>query len=287
VTRSPAAFLVAFFLLVAAHAAGAGATGLYLDLPHWFAPVDSSALAIDAGQTFLDRPTGRAALARLGFTARRWRRGVVRASLFYPAMRTEAGVVQGGGDGLVRAEWRAWGDTLDTRGLFLRGELRVPMGSSAFYPFSLGSLDGGAGVEARLPAGMLRLRAGAVYTLVGERRKSGDRPHRNHLVAAAGLGFDPGERTACDLTAFLISFRGGERREVYLLGVHRLVGDRFGLGLSVAVDSGDERERVFDTLGGVFFEYRFGGVRRSRPDPESKRDREPETRPAIRRGDGK
>lgn len=106
-------------------------------------------------------------------------------------------------------------------------------------------------------------------------------------MTAVNLGFDPGARTACDLTAFLVSFRGGERREVYLFSVHRLVGNQFGLGLSVAVDSGDERERVFDTLGGVFFEYRFGGVRSVRPDPESKKDREPESRPAIRRGDGK
>ena len=267
---------------------GAGAAGLYLDLPHWFAPADSSALAIDVGQTFLDRAAGRAAITRMGFTARRWRRGVVRAALFYPAMRTASGIVQGGGDGLVRAEWRAWGDTLDRRGVFLRGELRVPMGSSSLYPFSLGSLDGGGGLEARLPAGMLRLRAGATYTLVGERRKTGERLHRNHLVLAAALGFDPGPRTSCDLSAFLVSFRGGDRREAYLLSFRRMIGERFSLCAFAAVDAGSDQERLFDTLGGLFAEYRFGGVRSSADTKnEKKEDMEPEARPAYRSDDGK
>ncbi|MBN1884559.1 MAG: hypothetical protein JW876_03410 [Candidatus Krumholzibacteriota bacterium] len=265
----------------------AGATGLYEDLPHWYLPADTSAISLDVGQSLLDRDAGRASVFEIGITSRRWRRGVVRAALLYPAMQTGAGVVHGGGDGFIRASWRAWGDTLDTRGLFARGELRVPMGSNTFYPFSLGSLDGGGGLEARLPLGMLRLRAAAVYTLVGERRKTGDRIHRNHLATSVLLGFDPGESTECGVGVFVLSFRGGDTREVYLFTLRRRVAGPLWLSAHAAVDAGSDSERVFNTLGGITFEYRFGGGRPAAGPPPGGEGEPRDGRASSRPGSGK
>lgn len=255
------------------------ATGLYLDLPAYFSPVDTAGIEMTARHTDLQRAQGHASVFSGELALRPRRRLHARLVLHYPALERGADITSAVGDGIIHGTYRLTGDTLDVNGMFLRGYVRLPLGPKRMPPFSYGSLDAGVGFEFRMETEMFRVRCAETYTLVGERRKavittardslyyplsvSGGSPdaavfnHRNFFLLAVGFDIDVREGTTFGFAGYSFRYRGGDAREVYLLTIRHRLSRELELCLNGGLDSGDEHERVFDSLLSVSLAYRF------------------------------
>ncbi|HER43282.1 MAG TPA: hypothetical protein ENO08_02335, partial [Candidatus Eisenbacteria bacterium] len=152
------------FLVFLICASSALATGLYSDYNAYFSPADTVHRALVFRQIDIQRDAGRAAVLSAELALRPRPGMLVRMRAPFPAVKIDGGYEYGIGDGAVRAEVRAGGDSLGTGGIFLVGDVRLPMGAKSFRPISYGSLDGGAGIELRANTLYFRFRFASTYT---------------------------------------------------------------------------------------------------------------------------
>lgn len=245
-------------LLVIATAPGpAGGTGLFSNLPWWFAPADTARARIRAGQSWIRAEHDDATLLSFETDIRTGGSARVRIQLMYPVIRRTGVFEHGPGDAIISVQAKVAGDTLGRSGLFLHGVLRVPSGSESMWPYALESLDGGAGIELRRLSDLFDLRFSATGILAGRRIREGERRHENHAQLGASIGIRPHPRTEVSVSAFSLVYRGGGYREVYLVELGARACDRFDLRLSGGIDSGDAVERVFNSLVQFSVVFRF------------------------------
>jgi hypothetical protein len=248
------AIIIAVLLFAASQAS---ATGLYMDLPSYFTPVDTTRIDLAIRHTDLQLSTGRASVFSGELGLRRGARLDVRIGILYPAMERDRGITHAVGDGIVHAMFRLTGDTLNASGLFFRGYSRLPIGPDGMYPFSRGSLDVGAGCECRLPTELCYLRAAATYTLVDERSKEPVYGHRNFFLLAVSAEIDLRRGTTFVFEGYSFRYRGGDAREAYLITVRQRLSRDLEVTLCGGLDAGDDRERVFDSILSVSLAFRL------------------------------
>ncbi|HEY5132665.1 MAG TPA: hypothetical protein VII85_03165 [Candidatus Krumholzibacteriaceae bacterium] len=244
-----------------------GATGLYDDLPSFFSTADSvRTLAFRQTECNLGRE--RASLLTGALALRPAPRYDVLLDFLFPTVSKSSGTIYGVGDMLLRATARIWGDTLNTSGFFLRGNLRVPSGSKTLRPFSNAALQGEAGLEARFMRHGVAFQAAAVYTLSGESLHSTDFSDDRHATLAASAGVNLPAAGTVRAAAFLMSFHGGGTRNVYFLSLDRGLSPQLAVGIAGEFEAGGAEARVFDSTVSISFTYRLPPHRPS-PKPDS------------------
>lgn len=233
--------------------------GLYLDLPRWFSHPDTSRTSLTVSQAAVKGEHYDTALLTIGLGMRTGERTRLRFGILYPVTRREGIFTHGLADLLVSAEARLAGDSTGASGLYLRTDLRIPTGSGDLFPYAWESLDGGAGLEARGSLGPFRAAGSTSYILAGRRESSGDGSHENFLLAAACARAGGHGAIGAELFAAGQFFRGGGYREVYMLTLSGRISARTELRLSGALDSGGEKDRVFNSMLSVSVTIRFAG----------------------------
>lgn len=231
------------------------ATGLYIDFTSYFAPIDTSWVAISFSQAQLQQDGMNSMVLSADLSWRFREKALVRLQLPYPTVRTDMGFSHGIGDGIVRGSYRLMGDTLNTSGLYLLGDARLPMGEKAHLPLSYGSLDGGGGFEFRRKTSFFQLRFASTFTLAGERVKTGPFIHDNYFTIAFSLETELFGGTSLAFSGFGLIYRGGETREIYVLSVQKHVIGGIGFVLSGALEAGSKEMRAFDSQLGIFLRY--------------------------------
>jgi len=266
--------LILFLLVFPLHA-----TGLYIDLPAFFFPMDTTGVELAVRHTDLQRAAGRASVFSGELALRPKPRLHVRLALHYPALVRGMDIQHAVGDGIIHGTYRLTGDSLDVSGMFLRGYVRLPVGPKHMPPFSYGSLDAGAGFEFRVETEMFHVRCAETYTLVGRHQKpavtavddslyyplsvsvgspdAADFSHRNFFLMAVSFDIDLLEGTTFSFAWYGFRYRGGDAREAYLLTIRHRLSRELELCLNGGLDAGDERARVFDSLFSVSLAYRF------------------------------
>jgi len=261
-------FLISIVIAaLAGTAAPLGAIGLYDDLPSFFSPGDS-VRTLAFRQSECDLGSVHASLLTGALALRPARRYDVLLDFLFPTVGRSSGTVYGAGDMLLRATARLWGDTLNTSGLFLRGNLRVPSGSKALRPFSNAALQGEAGLEARFMRHGVAFQAAAVYTLSGESVRGADFADDRHATLAASAGINLPAAGSIKAAAFLMSYHGGGTRNVYVLSFDRSLSPQLAVGIAGELEAGGAAARVFDSTVSVSFTYRLPPHRPS-PKPDS------------------
>ncbi len=233
------------------------AIGLYEDLPSHFSVIDTTRFIFVFRQTELQRDEGRAAVLTGEFTLRLRKRIDLQLALSYPALERERDIIHGVGDGMIRSTVRVVGDTLGLSGLFLRANIRAPMGSRSLKPFSFGSLDGGGGLEFRQKTSLFHFRSAATYTLVGERRETGSFLHEHFLLLSLSLEVNVRKGTSFAFTMFNLMFRGDGSREVYSISLTQAISQELGIILNGALEAGTDEERVFNSLLSLALTYKL------------------------------
>ena len=252
---------------LAGPAAPLGAIGLYDDLPSFFSTGDSvRTLAFRQTECKLARE--RASLLTGALALRPAPRYDVLLDWMFPTMDKSSGTVYGVGDMLLRTTARIWGDTLNTSGLFFRGNLRVPSGSKGLRPFSNAALQADAGLELRFMRHGVSFQAAALYTLSGESLRAADFSDDRHATLAASGGIDLPAVGTVKAAAFLMSFHGGGTRNVYFLSLDRGLSPQLAVGIAGEVEAGGAEARVFDSTVSISFTYRLPPHRPS-PKPDS------------------
>ena len=231
------------------------ASAIYIDFSNYFTPIDTSWVAIGFSQAQL-KQDGRYSMVLSADMSWRFReKALVRLQLPYPTIRTETRFSHGIGDGIVRTSYRLMGDTLDTSGLYLIGDVRLPMGSRDHLPLSYGSLDGGAGMELRRKTSFFQLRFLTAFTMAGERVKAGPFIHDNFFTLAFSLETELFGGTSLAFSGFGLIYRGGETREIYILALEKHLIGGIGFSLSGALEAGSEEMRAFDSQLCIFLRY--------------------------------
>ena len=233
------------------------ATGLYEDAPSFFATVDTARTIVIVRQAEIENVSWRASLLAGELDFRLRRRYTVRFGFEFPMVRRDQELDYGIGDMRIRASARLWGDSLNASGLFLRADLRIPTGAKSLYPFCDASLDGGAGVEARLASDAFTARGAVLYTLAGQRLSEPEYQNDNAMTAAGSLGADIPRIATLTVAAFFVWFDGGASREIFLCTLERNLSQPLVLGIDGAVETGTEGERVYDWLVSISLSYRF------------------------------
>jgi len=235
----------------------ARATGLYADYTSYFSPADTVHKAIVFRQTDIQRDAGRAAILSAELALRPRPRIMLRMQVPFPTMKIDGGYEYGIGDGTVRAEVRVGGDSLDTGGIFLVGDVRLPMGAKSFRPISYGSLDGGAGLELRKNTLFFRFRLASTYTLTGDRVKAGPFIHDNFLTLAFSVETELPRGASISFEGFGLLFRGGEKREMYALSLRKALSESVEAVVSGALEAGTDEERVYNSQISIAVRYMF------------------------------
>lgn len=256
-------------------ASDVSAVGVYLDLPSFFTISDSLRTQVTVSQSFLQPDEGTVSVleGELGFKARH--RSFLRMGISYAAMHRTTSIIHGIGDAFIYMTFRVKGDTLDTSGLFIRFDARLPFGSEEFRPFSFKSLDGGVGLEWRHSFQLIGLRLAATYNLVGERRKSDSEfINKNFLLLAAQIDFSLTRTTQFYVSGYTMQYREGGSRETYIITVDQVLSDNIGLRLYGGLEAGREADRSFNSLLSVALVYHFPV--RKKPKDESNPPAPPE-----------
>ena len=141
----------------------AGATGPFLNLPTYYGPVDTARFYIDVAQSFVEGEFENSTALSFETGFRSGERTRVRMQVLYPVIRQEGYYNHGFSDLIIDGQIRIVSDSLRINGLFLRGELRVPTGSSSLWPYAGESLNGGGGLEYRRLSETFDFRLSAVY----------------------------------------------------------------------------------------------------------------------------
>jgi hypothetical protein len=233
------------------------AIGLYTDYISYFSPIDTARTSLLFRQTELQRDEGRAAVLSAELLFRNRGRMLFRLQLPFPTVPTDGDFLYDIGDGGVRAEVRIFGDTLDTSGLFLIGDARLPMGKKEFQPISYGSLDGGGGLELRGKTTFFQLRLASTFTLVGDRVKTGPFIHDNYTTVAMSIETELVGGASLSFSGFGLLFRGGGKREIYVLSVRQALSRGIEAFVSGALEAGTDEERVFNSQVALAIRYSF------------------------------
>lgn len=239
--------------------------GLYGDVPSFFSARDTSRTLVVVRQTELDLTNGHASVlageAAFGIK----RRSEVRLGLPFHALRRGGAIVYGVGDLTLAATARLFGDTLSSRGLFIRVDARFPTASEDFFPFSADSIVLGSGLELRLPVAFAAVRGAVLYTLSRDRRADRAVVDGSCLTVAASVRSALTPRTDVIVSGFFLRFDGGATREIALLMFRQRLSQSVELELGGALESGAPGARVFDEAASVALLYRFP----PRPRPPS------------------
>jgi hypothetical protein len=250
-------FLFAACSIAVRHSSPVSATGLYDEFPFFFSARDTSRTLVAVRQTGLDLAQGQASVlaGEVAFGLRP--RYEVRIGLPFPAIRRSGTIVYGVGDMTLEGSARLLGDTLSTRGLFVRLDARFPTASEDFFPFSADSVALGGGLELRLRLPSISVRGAFVYTMARERRIGGVLVDGDHLTVAAAAGTALTPRTDVLVSGCFIRFDGGVSREILLLALRQRLSRNVELELDGALESGAAAARVFDEALSVALLYRF------------------------------
>ena len=262
---SPRGAIPVLLVLAAVLPSAAGARGLYLDLPGWFQRPDTSGTAIGISQSWIEADDYDASVTGLSVPFNMDERTSVVLKMAYPLIHRAGGFKHGFADGSIGVSRRIWGDSLNVSGLFLRADIRIPIGSNSLRPFSFRSRDGGlypdvgAGLEYRRETPFAAFRSSATWTFSGQRDDSPIPYVTDFLVIAASVEIPAGEGTSIQAAVFGIDFEGPGYRESYLLALRRFISERLLLVVTGALDAGKDRDRVFDSLLSVSFRYDLPG----------------------------
>lgn len=256
---------VLFIILISI--SSAHATGLYLDYTSFFSPADTVHKSIAFRQTDIQRDAGRAAILSAELALRPRSRVLLRMQVPFPTMKIDNGYEYGIGDGTVRAEVRLGGDTLNTAGVYLISDVRLPMGAKSFKPISYGSLDGGAGLELRMSTLFFRFRLASTYTLTGDRVKVGPFIHDNFLTLAFSMETELPRGASVSFDGFGLLFRGGEKREMYALSLRKALSESVDVVVSGALEAGTDEERVYNSQISLSIRYVFPFSIKEKPEP--------------------
>jgi hypothetical protein len=244
------------------------ATGPFLNLPTYYAHVDTSRATIDIGQSFVEGEFENSTALSFETGFRSGERTRVRMQILYPIIRADGYYNHGFGDLMISAELRIIGDTLRINGLFFRGDMRIPTGPASRWPYAGESLDGGGGVEYRRLSETFDLRCSATYSLVGRKAEEEFFRNENYTLAGVLLGLKPFDSLSIDFSAFAQFFRNGDFREVYLLsGGTRLKGG-LDVRVSAGIDNGGSLERVWNSMIQIGITWRFPGTRKREHEPD-------------------
>jgi len=232
-------------------------TGLYLNLPQHTARVDSARALLTFHESVLARPEGEASFlySEVSFNAKRYLS--VRLGLSYIVFEEEGRIVDGVGDGFLYSTLRVQGDTLGTEGVFIRADMRIPIGSKGLYPFSYASLDGGLGVEARYNFPLFFVRASGTFYMCGERIRNEELELDNYLISSLSLKFSLPASADLVFTVFSVRFRGGDAREIYQIMLVGNLSKSFSMIAGAALDAAGGSQRVFDSQMFLSIDYRF------------------------------
>jgi len=244
------------------------AAGPFLNLPAYYARVDTARAVIDIAQSLVDAESDNSTALSFGVGFRSGERTRVRMQILYPVIHRNGYYNHGFGDLMISAEIRIVSDTMRVSGLFLRGDMRIPTGSASLWPYAGESLDGGAGFELRRLSETLEFRCSATYVLVG--RKAEEERYRSDNYALAGvlLGVKPFNDISVEFSAFFQYFRNEDFREVYLLTAGARLKGGLDLRVCGGIDSGESFERVWDSMFQVGITWRFPAAWKRSPGPE-------------------
>ncbi len=247
--------------------------GLYNDYPSWFSEVDTGGVVVGLGHLTLqceDQDVSAAAVRIAGMVGDR---SSVRASMLYPVIRRTGSFSHGFSDLLLSSSVRILGDSLNISGLFFRTDFRVPIGPDALRPFSFRTTSGGiypdvgVGVEIRKNTPFFKFKGSATRTMVGQDEDEGDLINRDYSLLALFLEFDLAGNLALQASVFARMTSGSRYRETYIFSARKRFSERLAMTVSGGLDSGDDDERIFDSLLSVYFSYSFPGARRSDDSP--------------------
>jgi hypothetical protein len=249
-----------FFIAVALAAASTGplgATGLYTDVPSFFAANDSTRALILVSQGELDLGAARASMLAVDLLMHPRPRYEVRAGLRFPAIRDAGDIRYGAGDLMLEATARLTGDSVSTSGVYLRAGARIPTGSDELRPFSDASFEGDGGVEVRFATRSFSVRAAGLHSIAAPERSTIEFTNGGHLTAAASVSAGPAELASIAVSAMYVRFDGGGERIVYACSLGRELSKQLVFELAGAFEAGGAAARVFDSCVAVSFAYRF------------------------------
>ncbi len=264
----PSLITTCVLLIVLISMSSARATGLYADYTSYFSPADTIHKALVFRQSDIQRDAGRAAVLSAELALRPGPRVLLRMYVPFPTMKVDDGYEYGIGDGTVRAEVRVRGDSLNAAGIFLVGDVRLPMGAKSFSPLSYGSLDGGAGLELRSSTLFFGFRFASTYTLAGDRVRSGPFVHDNFLTLAFSMETELPRGASITFEGFGLFFRGGEKREMYALSLKKILSENIEAALSGALEAGTDEERVYNSQISLAVRYLFPFSAKDEPQPD-------------------
>ncbi len=249
--------MTVLLLVVSLPVCSAGATGIYRDAPSYFFQFDTTSVVFTVKHSDIQRDEGCVTIFG-GMFDLRVRSGThLRLGLMYPAMQREWDIAHDTGYGRASAAVRILGDSLESTGLYARADAYIPVGSRTMYPFSYESFDVGGGIEYYERTSLFGYRASASYTMVGERNKEGSYENRNFLMTALSIDVDLWESTCFRFSVFIMSFRGGDSREVYLATFRQALSVDLDIVVDAALDAGGDTERIFNSLFSLGLSYRF------------------------------
>jgi hypothetical protein len=183
--------------------------------------------------------------------------------ILYPVIHLTGGYKHGFADGALSFLTRVYGDSTNISGIFLRGDIRVPVGSGSLKPFSFRSSDGGiypdlgGGLEFRAENSMVKFRSTAAYTFSGQKDDTGEIVTTDYSMLSGRVEFAISNRTSFTGSVFVIDFDGPGYRECYLLGLRYEMSDKMTIIFTGGIDAGSEGDRVFDSLASVLFDFDF------------------------------
>jgi hypothetical protein len=236
------------------------ATGPFLNLPTYYARVDTAGAVVDVSQSFVEADWGNSTVLAFETGLRTGERTRTRLQLSYPVIREEQLYDHGFGDLLLNAEIRLKSDTTGVSGLFIRGDMRIPTGSKSRWPYAGESLDGGLGLELRRLSETFDLRASATYILVGRRLDEPGYRSDNYALAGALLGIRPLGAVSLEFSVYAQFFRNGDFREIYMLTAATRLKGGLDVRISAGADSGGDYERVWNSMFQVGVSWRFPGA---------------------------
>jgi hypothetical protein len=249
--------LSAVFILLAAASGAPNAAGLFSDPRTLFPPVDTARTVVSVSMAGIRLADGDASLLGAEAHFRKGPRARIALAAQYPAVRSAGEIAHGVGDCFVSAFVRLMGDSLETSGLYLGASCRAPTGARALAPFSLASLDGSLGVEARGRISVFSARTSAYYTLAGERPAEGEFVHDRNASLAGLLSVDiprVGSAAAC---AVWTGYHGGASRRTLCLALSVDLSETIALALSAAAESGNGGVAAYERMASAALSYRF------------------------------
>ena len=249
--------LCAVFILLAAASGTPSAAGLFSDPRTLFPAVDTARTVVSVRMAGIRLEDGDASLLSAEALFRKGTRTRISLAAQYPAVRSAGEIAHGVGDCFVSAFVRLMGDSLEASGLYLGASCRAPTGARALAPFSLASLDGSLGFEARGRISVFSARASAYYTLAGERPAHGEFVHDRNASLAGFLSVGLARAGSIAAAAVWTGYHGGASRRALCLTVAVDLSETIALAVSAAAESGNGGVAAYERMASAALSYRF------------------------------